>query len=144
MKALRLFVSMFATILFLSACAASTPNTPAPAEISKIDIDAKEFGVGEFMSSERTIKTIAIDNVNGAQYELIDAIVKEGATNSHIGFYRTKILKGEDIRQATARIEELCSVMIKKSILPEIEKTNWYNKKTDKVSCLLFKKDNAK
>lgn len=144
MKALKLFVSMFATILFLSACAASTPNTPAPAEISKVDVNAREFGLGEFMSSERIIRTIAIDNITGAQYELIDGIVKEGNKNSHIGFYRTKILNGEDIKQATERIQKLCSVMIKKSILPEIEKANWYNKETDKVSCLLFKKDNAK
>lgn len=142
MKALKLFVSMFATILFLSACAASTPNTQAPAEISKVEVNASEFGLGEFMSSERTIKTIAIDNVTGAQYELIVGLVKEGSKNSRVGFYRTKLLDGEDIKQATERAQELCSVMSKNSILPKIEHISWYSKETDKVSCLMFKKDN--
>ncbi|HBI16788.1 MAG TPA: hypothetical protein DDY52_01340 [Candidatus Moranbacteria bacterium] len=135
---------MLMTIIFLSSCAASTPNIPAPAGISKIDINAQEFGLGEFMSSERTIHTVTVDDTIGAQYELIDAITKEGDKKSHIGFYRTKVLNGENIKQATNRVQEICSAAVKKSNLPEIEKTCWHNKKTDKVSCLIFKKDNMK
>lgn len=144
MKATNLHAVMLITVLFLSSCAASTPSNPAPAGISKIDINAKEFGLGEFMSSERTIHTITIDNAVGAQYEFVDAVTKEGDAKKHIGFYRTKILNGEDARQATGRIQEVCSFMVKKSNLPEIEEINWYNRETGKVSCLVFKKDTSK
>lgn len=142
MKVMNLCMAMFVTVLFLSSCVASAPNKRVSADISKVNVTAKEFGVGEFMSSERTILTIVIDNVTGAQYELIDSIAKEGNKKIHIGFYRSKVLDGEDIEQATERVQELCSVMAKNSTLPKIVKTSWYNKETDKVSCLLFKKDN--
>jgi len=144
MKALKLFATISVAVLFLASCAASVPDKQAPAEISKIDINAQEFGLGDFMSSERTIRTIVIDNVNGAQYELVDGIVKEGSKKSHVGFYRTKVLNGEDTKRATERVQELCSVMVKNANLPAIEKINWYNKETNKVSCLIFKKDNTK
>ena len=143
MKLVSLRSSMLLLALLLLSCLGEASAGQTIEGVVSIDMNAREYGIGEFLSTERTIHKILVDNVTGAQYEVIDAITTEAGKAKHIGFYRTNVLDRENIKEAINRVQGVCAAAVKQADFDAYtQKNEWYDAKAKKVSCLIFKKDN--
>jgi hypothetical protein len=77
-------------------------------------------------------------------YELIMGVLTEGEEKKfNIAFWRTSIVKGEEVSDALKRIVKVCNA-IDESLdcdIPNVRDFTWFNKIDNQVSCLFYKKE---